>query len=59
MEKHVIMNISEECQCIWCGWPMYQGETALYHEEEPYCSKWCIEEEYISNKKTQDEKEGL
>ena len=35
---------AEECTCVICGCPMYEGERVLFYAEEPFCSLDCIAE---------------
>ena len=43
--KYKIGNWTEEDSCLWCGYPMYVGDIMIHHDDRPYCSKKCIEED--------------
>ena len=43
LKREKIDNIHEECQCEYCGFPMYVGEDCWTSEvvEKIYCGVYC------------------
>lgn len=40
--RRIIRRLVEECQCEWCGYPMYVGDGVVDTPEGPvYCSGSC------------------
>lgn len=43
--RRVVRRLVEECECEWCGYPMYVGDWLLDTPEGPvYCSSKCCNE---------------
>ncbi|REJ87058.1 MAG: hypothetical protein DWQ34_25960 [Planctomycetota bacterium] len=40
-KKYRIRNGSEECQCGFCGYPLYVGDPAYEYVGEAFCSVTC------------------
>jgi len=43
LDKDIIRNIHEECQCEYCGWPMYVNDTCYVSEDlgKIFCGNYC------------------
>ena len=42
--RYIVRDISEECQCGGCGYPLYADDTAYDVNGEAACGRLCAEE---------------
>ena len=56
LRKETMQFYLEECECEWCGWPIYVGDRYFQDEETSmvFCCGQCAQEyrKYVDGKST-------
>ena len=37
MKNYTKEVMQEDCECMWCGWPLLKGEVAVISPDKVYC----------------------
>jgi len=53
----IVRDHTQETVCVWCGYPLYTGDTAYIGPRGAYCSRQCSHEHDRAIEEKQHQKE--